>query len=97
DVEYVDQNGLKRRNTLLISGYWGIVRHLNYVFELLFAFISTIPAYRGSILPFAYFFFLLVLLVHRTFRDDEKCSKKYGEGWKRYTAAVPYKMIPNVF
>uniref|UniRef100_A0A0K2U5L0 7-dehydrocholesterol reductase n=1 Tax=Lepeophtheirus salmonis TaxID=72036 RepID=A0A0K2U5L0_LEPSM len=98
DVEYIDHNGLKRRNTLLTSGYWGIVRHLNYVFELLTALIWSIPAYRGSfILPFAYFFFLVILLVHRTIRDDEKCEKKYGEGWRRYKAAVPYKMIPYIY
>jgi len=47
-------------------------------------------------MPFFYVIFLTILLVHRAFRDDEKCSKKYGRHWEEYCKAVPYKIIPGV-
>ena len=33
----------------------------------------------------------------RTFRDEEKCRGKYGEGYEKYCQEVPYRMIPWVF
>jgi hypothetical protein len=35
-----------------------------------------------------------VLLIHRERRDDAKCSKKYGENWKRYKWAVRWRILP---
>ena len=32
-----------------------------------------------------------------TFRDDLKCSIKYGDYWKQYCKKVPYKIIPFIF
>ena len=102
------------------SGFWGLSRHLNYVFELMLALTWSLPSLGNNaplglarISPFFYFFFLLILLVHRyravrqvirhfsclfrTFRDEEKCRGKYGEGYEKYCQEVPYRMIPWVF
>ncbi|XP_057381271.1 uncharacterized protein LOC130703836 [Daphnia carinata] len=86
-----------RPSTLLLSGFWGVGRHLNYTFEIIAAFLWCFPGYGLGIWPFLYFFFLIGLLVHRCYRDEEKCSAKYGHFWKDYCKRVPYRMIPYVF
>lgn len=51
----------------------------------------------GSFLPYFYFCFFVVVLVHRVSRDMERCAKKYGKDWDRYCERVPYIFIPYVF
>ena len=96
-MSYVDSEGKTRFSRLLTSGFWGVSRHMNYVFELTLALSWSLPARHYGPLPFAYFAFLLVLLVHRCFRDEEKCARKYGKGWQEYCKEVPYRMIPGIF
>jgi len=96
-VEYKTSDGKKKKSKLLISGFWGLARHLNYVFELMLALSWSLPSLGHGVLPFSYFWFLLILLVHRVFRDEEKCGAKYGPGWAAYCAKVPYRMIPGLF
>jgi len=96
-VEYKNHAGKVKKSKLLISGFWGIARHTNYVFELMLALSWSLPGLGQGIWTFMYFIFLLVLLVHRTLRDEEKCAAKYGDGWKKYCQQVPYRMIPYVF
>ena len=81
----------------MLSGFWGVARHMNYVFEIMLAFSWSLPAIHYGMTPFYYVFFLIILLVHRTFRDEEKCSKKYGKGWENYCEKVPYRLIPGIF
>ena len=89
--------GERRTSLLLVSGYWGLARHFHYLPELLLAYLWTSPAWFTHVMPYSYLIFLTVLLVHRTFRDDEKCSEKYTIYWQEYCNKVPYKIIPGVF
>lgn len=34
------------------------------------------------------------MIIHRTYRDTERCRKKYGDAWKQYEKEVPYLFIP---
>jgi len=97
NVEYTAYNGMKKRSRLLTSGFWGIARHLNYVFEILLALSWSLPSIHYGVVPFAYVIFLCGLLIHRTFRDEEKCSQKYNKHWDQYCQIVPYRMIPGIF
>ena len=47
------------------SGFWGISRHLNYVWELMLALSWSLPGLGSGPWTFMYFIFLVVLLVHR--------------------------------
>eukprot|EP00483_Globobulimina_turgida_P003592 UN03598 len=64
----------------------------------MFAFTICVPGITlQASLQLFYFFFLVVLLVDRTGRDDDRCSKKYTKYWKLYCKQVKYKMIPYVW
>lgn len=96
-AEYTLENGQKKTSLLLVSGYWGIARHFHYIPELGLAFLWSVPALFQHIMPYSYFIWLVILLMHRTFRDDTKCSQKYHKYWEEYCRRVPYKVVPYVF
>ena len=96
-AKYTVADGVKRNSLLLVSGYWGISRHFHYLPELMLAFLWTVPATFTHVMPYSYLIFLTMLLVHRTFRDDEKCSEKYHVYWREYCNRVPYRIIPGIF
>jgi len=51
----------------------------------------------GSLIPFYYPVFFMVVLIHRCGRDFERCAKKYGKDWDEYCRQVPYKFIPGIY
>lgn len=128
----------KSGSKLLISGWWGTARHINYLGDWIMAWSYSLPTgiagyiiqhsspapttgqspldgsfvggptigseavqgeARGWGMAITYFYVLYftILLIHREMRDEEKCIKKYGEDWKRYTQLVPYKILPGVY
>ncbi|XP_053627966.1 uncharacterized protein [Cherax quadricarinatus] len=96
EAQYKSATGHKY-SKLLTSGSWGVARHLNYTLELLLSLAWCLPGLGYGVWPFLYVIFLTVLLVHRVFRDEEKCRAKYGSAWDKYCKEVPYRMIPRVF
>lgn len=95
-ASYNTEKGEQKTNLLLASGFWGIARHFHYVPEILAAFFWSCATGFEYFAPFFYVSFLTILLTHRAFRDDQKCAAKYGESWKDYCRAVPYKIIPGI-
>lgn len=83
---------------LLVSGFWGMARHMNYTGDLLLALSYCLPCgfVHGS-LPYFYFIYLLLLTVHREKRDDDRCAVKYKSLWHEYRFRVPYRMVPFVY
>ncbi|KAL3478546.1 ergosterol biosynthesis ERG4/ERG24 [Aspergillus californicus] len=57
------------------------------------------PESRGWAIIFTYFFLIYfgVLLIHRERRDEEKCKRKYGKDWDRYTSHVRSRIIPGIY
>ena len=103
EVEYsvALPNGRREKKTsiLLVNGFWGVVRHPQYIFEIGAALswgLLTNPFLRHG-QSLAYFAFLTVLLLHRATRDADKCKAKYGKGYDKYVRRVPYMVIPGVF
>lgn len=82
---------------LLIDGWWGKARHINYFGDWLMGCSWCIPCGFSHILPYFYAFYFAGLLVHREMRDEEKCVKKYKQDWKRYCDIVKYKIVPYLY
>ncbi|KAK2141290.1 hypothetical protein LSH36_1126g00027 [Paralvinella palmiformis] len=96
-ASYVLESGEARHSLLLVSGFWGLARHFHYIPELVLALCWTLPAGFVHLAPYCYLVILTCILIHRTYRDDRKCSAKYGHFWSQYCDRVPYKMIPGLF
>ena len=82
---------------LLVSGWWGSARHINYFGDWLMGLSWCLPCGFDSIIPYFYAIYFAFLLIHRGDRDDHKCRKKYKKDWEKYCQMVPYKYIPYVF
>ncbi|MEZ4383234.1 MAG: DUF1295 domain-containing protein [Nannocystaceae bacterium] len=83
---------------LLVSGFWGIGRKLNYTGELtVYLAIALTAGTAAGIEPFLVFLWLLSLLLHRAWRDDKRCRARYGELWAAYCERARFKMIPFLY
>ncbi|XP_056419625.1 delta(14)-sterol reductase LBR [Hyla sarda] len=82
---------------LLVSGWWGFVRHPNYLGDLIMAWAWCLPCGFNDLLPYFYGFFLTGLLLHRVSRVEHQCRLKYGRDWDKYCHLVPYRIIPYVY
>jgi protein-S-isoprenylcysteine O-methyltransferase Ste14 len=85
-------------NRLLVNGFWGISRHVNYLGEILMATgIILCTGYPGIIWPWLYPLYYILLLFTRQSDDDRRCSRKYGELWNEYKKIVPWRIIPHIW
>lgn len=83
---------------LLVNGFWGISRHVNYLGEILMASgIILCTGYPGLFWPWLYPLYYVLLLFARQHDDDRRCSAKYGELWSVYKKKVPWRIIPRIW
>jgi delta14-sterol reductase len=85
-------------NSLLVNGFWGFSRHVNYLGEILMATgIILCTGYPAMIRPWLYPLYYVVFLFARQQDDNKRCALKYGELWKDYLKKVPYRIIPFIY
>ncbi|XP_074753402.1 delta(14)-sterol reductase LBR isoform X2 [Athene noctua] len=82
---------------LLVTGWWGFVRHPNYLGDIIMALAWSLPCGFNHILPYFYVIYFICLLVHREARDEHHCKQKYGLAWERYCQRVPYRIFPYIY
>uniref|UniRef100_A0A673AVH5 Delta(14)-sterol reductase TM7SF2 n=1 Tax=Sphaeramia orbicularis TaxID=375764 RepID=A0A673AVH5_9TELE len=82
---------------LLVSGWWGLVRHPNYLGDLLMALAWSLPCGFSHLLPYFYVVYFTILLIHREARDERQCRDKYGVAWDTYCRRVPYRIFPYIY
>jgi protein-S-isoprenylcysteine O-methyltransferase Ste14 len=82
---------------LLTNGWWGLSRHMNYFGDLLMGLAWCLPCLFDSPLPYFYFIYFTILLVHRERRDNKMCATRYNSDWESYCAKVPYRIVPGVY
>ncbi|EDL18239.1 7-dehydrocholesterol reductase, isoform CRA_b [Mus musculus] len=97
ECSYTSADGLKHHSKLLVSGFWGVARHFNYTGDLMGSLAYCLACGGGHLLPYFYIIYMTILLTHRCLRDEHRCANKYGRDWERYTAAVPYRLLPGIF
>ncbi len=93
-AEYMET---QRGTRLLLSGYWGMARHMNYLGDWLVALSFGLCAGFGSFVPYFYPAWFALLLFLRERRDDRWCAKKYGDDWDRYKQRVPWRIVPGLY
>jgi protein-S-isoprenylcysteine O-methyltransferase Ste14 len=86
-----------RGTQLLTAGFWGLARHLNYTGDLMMGLAWCLTCKFGHVLPYFYFIYFSILLIHRERRDDQHCAARYGTDWDEYRRRVPWRMIPGVY
>ena len=75
---------------LLVDGWWALVRKPHYTADMILSLCLGLSG--GSfrhIIPFYFPIFFIPMLVHRAWRDNRLCEKRYGKLWKRYVEHVP--------
>jgi delta14-sterol reductase len=86
------------RRRVLVNGFWGLSRHVNYLGELLMALGLTLClGAPGAWQPWLYPLYYVVLLVPRQHHDDRRCAEKYGSLWAEYVRRVPARIIPFIY
>ena len=93
-AEYIQTS---QGNRLLVAGFWGWSRHMNYLGDWLLGLAWSLPCLFGSLLPYFYPIYFAGLLIHRERRDHQHCSAKYGEDWERYCRRVRWRIVPGVY
>ncbi|CAH8431695.1 unnamed protein product [Schistosoma turkestanicum] len=94
NTEIVAGPGAQR---LLVSGWWGCVRHPNYVGYIIMAMAMGIPCGFDSPLPWVIPAIIILNLIHRARVVEDACLRRHGPAWQKYAALVPYRFIPKVF
>lgn len=85
-------------HSLLVNGFWGASRHINYLGEIIQAIaIALATGYFGIWEVWLYPIYYVALFISRQADDDKVCRAKYGELWDEYTAKVKYKIVPRLY
>eukprot|EP01006_Ploeotia_vitrea_P049098 TRINITY_DN67309_c11_g2_i1.p1 TRINITY_DN67309_c11_g2~~TRINITY_DN67309_c11_g2_i1.p1 ORF type:complete len:419 (-),score=5.85 TRINITY_DN67309_c11_g2_i1:438-1694(-) len=96
-VKHLKTITTKTGRKLLVSGWWGAARKINYTGDWLMGLAWCLCCgFRGHLIPYFYCTYFAILLIHRAFRDNHACSLKYGKDWNEYKKRVPYVFIPYV-
>jgi delta14-sterol reductase len=86
------------KKILLVNGFWGLSRHINYLGEILMATgIVLCTGHPLYFLPWLYPLYYVALLFPRQMDDDKRCALKYGPLWNVYVQRVPYRIIPFIY
>lgn len=81
-------------DALLVDGWYGLARKLHYTCDTYFAICWGLITGFRSPFPWFYPLFFVGMIIHRAYRDIERCREKYGDAWKEYERRVPYLFIP---
>ncbi|KAJ5471465.1 hypothetical protein N7530_008822 [Penicillium desertorum] len=97
ECSYTLACGKVQSSKILYSGWWGVVRHANYLGNIIFTCALCATCGFDSIYPWTEAIFVLGVMMHRCLRDDKKCRTKYGTQWEKYCKKVPWRLIPGIF
>lgn len=87
----------KAGSKLLVSGWWGTARHINYLGDWIMGWAWCLPTGFKTPLTYFYVLYFAILLLHRETRDETKCKEKYGADWDEYKRRVKWRILPGVY
>ena len=97
EVAYLETIPTRTGSRLIVSGWWGLARHINYFGDWLLSLAGCLACGVEYGLPYFFVVYFGILLIHRERRDDFKCSAKYQEAWAAYVARVPWRIVPYLY
>jgi hypothetical protein len=93
---HTEQSTTKAGSALLVDGWYGFCRKPHYLADWVMATCWGLACGFDSPLPYLYSAFFAVMIIHRTLRDEHRCSQKYGDDWTAYKQRVPYVYFPGI-
>lgn len=81
-------------DSILCSGWYGYARKIHYTCDTFFALTWGLVTDFKSPFPWFYPVFFTCMIIHRAWRDIQRCRLKYGEHWTEYEKKVPYIFVP---
>lgn len=87
----------KHGTKLLVSGWWGVARHSNYLGDLMMGLAWCLACGFGHVLPYFYIIYFTILLLQREWRDSKHCAAKYGDDWVTYRSRVRWRIVPGLY
>jgi len=98
NIETMVAGGNKK---LIVNSWWGIVRHPNYLGEILITWSWVLPAAcslgRTALVPYYLPVVTTILLLIRSHQLNQKNKRKFGAVWTTYTEKVKSNIIPYVY
>merc|ERR1712233_175391 len=82
---------------LIVSGWWGMVRHPNYLGELLIQWSWVLPAGVTDLVPYYLPVVTTLMLMVRCTQINQRNKRKYGNAWTSFSERVRSNIIPKVF
>lgn len=96
-VRHLETLETRSGRKLLVSGWWGVARHINYFGDWLLGWSWCLPCGFSHAVPYFYVAYFAGLLLHRDRRDGKSCEAKYGADWERYCRIVRWRIVPFVY
>lgn len=81
---------------LLISGWWGWLRHPDYLGVIIMHLSFILPCGLNLVMPFV-FTILTAAIIERTIANEKASKMKYGPSWDRYCQRVPSCVLPHIY
>ncbi|KAF2014684.1 sterol reductase/lamin B receptor, partial [Aaosphaeria arxii CBS 175.79] len=80
--------------SILVGGWYAYARKIHYTCDVYFAVTWGLICGFESPFPWFYPVFFTVMIMHRAYRDIQRCRAKYGDTWKEFERRTPYLFIP---
>jgi len=97
-LETVTTAGNKK---LIVSGWWSVVRHPNYLGEILIQWSWVLPAVGclglSDLVPYYLPLITTLMLLVRCSQVNQRNKRKYGAAWNSYCEQVKSNIIPKVY
>lgn len=97
-LETVTTAGNKK---LIVSGWWALVRHPNYLGEILIQWSWVLPAVGSlgltDLVPYYLPFITTLMLLVRCHQLNQRNKRKYGAAWNSYCEKTKSNIIPMVY
>jgi len=97
-LETVTTAGNKK---LIVSGWWSLVRHPNFLGEVIIQWSWALPAVgslgASILVPYYLPVITTLMLLVRSYQLNQRNKRKYGAAWTTYCEKVRSNIVPMVF